>query len=267
MRELLLLLAAGQVARNGLVDTESDSFPAQIGYEDLTALRPLTAASSWRGIMAKLLQQKLVFKSLQQGVVVFQLSKYGQDEIYRWFTSARRVSTASTWLLVMIQLQPEQDAKPAQAYRLWRQYGLSPLSPTMALGTRFQYIQDLDAQLRSIGYQSVFIPIRPQEVQPISLLSFLKQEDTSLRYARKIATLSNDSEELLKQIRLKNKLTHQQKQKIGSLVVSGLELLRTWVLAEQDTEESWETRLRLARNLDALFVQYLRNKHFLNPSQ
>jgi hypothetical protein len=252
MRELLLLLASGQIARSLLLDNDSPLLAQVFSYDDLTVLRPQFAASSWRGMTAKLIAQRMAFRTLQDGKVGIQLTKLGLETVAGWFVGARYAPAADQWLLLVYQVLPEQLAQPTAVRRLVESYGLRVVIPGLAVHLQVKIEQGLLAGLKAMNYQAVYLPVRPADMQPFTLLALSSEDGARLRLARRLAMVSTDIKVLLEQIDKTKKITHQQKQRIGSLLISGLTILQAWQRGPQDTVLEWQSRRDLARSLDNL---------------
>lgn len=244
MQEMIQLLGVAGIdgAFGSKITTE---LPA-LRYEDFVALRPQYSAVSWRGIAAKLLKERLAVKTLKQGKTAFQLTRAGIETFLSLFLIGMPPESSQSWQLCLLKSLPTKSASWVEARRLLRRNGFSSIQPQVFLRFQPSYDGVLAQELRRLGFLATFVPVRADQAQPAGLQEFIEgSEDGFLNLQRRIAENSREASLLLSEIEKKKHLHSKDKQRVGTILLSGLHLI-------SDLEPGWylkRDRYELVRQL------------------
>lgn len=257
MQEFLFLLLAGDVERVLFGQGEGRASRA-LGYEDFMALRPQVGESSWRVTASRLQKQRLIAKVWEKGVVRYQLTKLGYETISREFVVPPHDVESQSWFLCI--LAPQETAKPqhAAARRVLMGQGYINLVPGLYIRLWSGYSGDLAKELQSFGFVPCFLPVNPKTAQPASLDALLYEQSQSVaKKNRKITQFSEEVDSLLKELSAKNALHSKDKQRVGTILLSGLNLLHSIESLQFVLRSPRPEMEELARGLDSLMRRFL----------
>jgi hypothetical protein len=264
MRESLFLLLAAQ-GNNALVaGSELAVGEAGLGYKDFEALRPKFASSSWRGILNRLVEQRYVIKRLVGNLVVFQLSRLGEQWMLQNLLSS--VLAEADQKMTLVILKPatgSRGRKPlyVQAHRLLEERGYMSVSTGVFVSQSSSYSDLLWKNLESAGFMSVFLRVSPGEVRPIQLTELLLSQDDSLALQRQMREISTEIEEVLSIALNEKELTAKVKGRIGEAVVSGLSLCARWNPLFSSGGLSQTEVLQMCEGVFRMMREYKRNNN------
>lgn len=255
LRESLNILFAGQVKATVL--GEVPQIEAFLGYEDFISLRPEVGDSSWRGAMSKAKQRKWVVSRAQEGVTKFQLTRYGREQIATDFKAFQQVQERSgSWTLLILQPIDGKRQQYAGLKRELEQSGSALVIPSVYAWPKEIYSQDLVRRLESLGFLPCFLPIDPRKSRPSQLESFLGTSSLLQKKTRTLEGLSKDVSILLKSLTHKKNIHHQQKARIGTLLLSGMATLGQFQWFEVDSALIQNQIVPFAQDLDDLAREY-----------
>lgn len=253
MRETYFLLGVA-----GIESVFSGSVPSALPaltYEELSQLRPGVSPTSWRGMAAKLVEEKRVVKTLKGGKTALQLTRLGLDTFTSLFSILEPFGSGGEWQLCILQVQNKVRASQLEAKRMLLRNGYFMIHSLLFVRFQDDYSGILAKDLEKLGFLVAFVPFDQEKVRPMELHHLLDQgfsENFALQ--RRIKDLSNQSYSLLSSIEKNKALSKNKKQSIGSMMVSGLSLLSElppgWYLKRERVELS----LSLAKSLQKLFA-------------
>lgn len=256
LRESLYLLFAGQMAST--IRGETPSTELSLSYEDFQMLRPEIGNSSWRGAMAKAKQRRWVVSRVENGVTRFQLTRYGREQISTDFIALQQVQTSpGNWTLLILQPLEGKRQQYAALKRELEQSGAALIIPSLYAWPREVYSQDLVRRLEGCGFLPCFLLVDPRRSRPTQLESFWRNGPVLQKKIRNATQNSKEMKSLLVNVSQKKQLHHQQKAKIGSLLLSGMATLGQFQWFEVDSDLISSHILPLAEQIDSLVKQYM----------
>ncbi len=228
MRETLFLLLSSGGSNILVENSEITGDQRGLAYQDFESLRPEFAASSWRGILNRLVSRRYVQKRLIQDRTTFQLTRLGEEwfikNIFSGFLAAQedRIS--------LVLLKPSVGRKQAyvKARRLLEERGYLNIMPGVYLSQTGTYSDLLWQSLSDAGFVSIFIRLPLDVARPIQLSEFMGSITDSLAHQRQWKEISKDISQLLLLIEKEKEWKPSHKKRIGQIVVSGLELTSQW---------------------------------------
>ena len=250
MQVALFLLLFGSLQRVFGRNQAEASESLRLSYEDLEALAPEFAASSWRGIMNKLVQRGWVLKTLLGQKTVFVITKLGERKAATLLPVIS--GTTEAYLEVTLLLVRSVSGARPSAGRLQthlKSTSFMMLMPGVYWLSGRWYEEHLLLQLEDAGYLATVATLSQASFHPLSLESFDQQADTHVMLLRRLEEVGRDSFELLNSLLEAKNLNQQHIRRLGRLTVSGLTFL-----AETGNQLS---SFSLARKKVVVFLQTL----------
>lgn len=253
MTEVLWFLALGSL--EGLLGDSEPPRPNTLTYQDFCHLRPKYAASSWRVILGKLVERRLVLKTTREGRVAFQLTRQGEREL-RGLYPVFSGQTETEWSLLLLKPLPGKIRRLGEAKRAMKQAGHIFVSSLTAIKPRAEFSDYLVKTLAICGYQAVFVPFSPGKSQPVPLAEFLSDQEDGFGLSREWGKISKEVNTLLMELATKKRLKNQTKERIGNILLSGLSFFSRLNWLDLEEPQSRERIFQLARQLDQLAQEY-----------
>lgn len=256
MRECLGLLAVSGLGE--LLEGKTPVGSTALTYQEFAQLRPKYAGSSWRVTLGKLVERRLVIKSYQGGGTTFQMAKHGWQE-FKALNPVFSASSSSEWMLCLYVSQSAKKTTAGQARRLLDKSGYTPIQPGVAIKPNSAYTDYLPQELRQLGYIASFFPFQPGAAQPVPVAELYFNHDRLLQRTRECEKISKEADYLLMQLQDKKKLKNQTKERIGSMLVSGLSFISGLNWLDLEMGEGSKAIRRLIVLMDNLMHEYAVN--------
>ncbi len=226
MQEMIFLLGVAGI--NDLYFHQSPQNLQLLTYEDFASLRPQYSASSWRGIAAKLVADRLIIKTLKEGKTAFQITLLGMETFSSFFPFLQDTQADTTWSLCLLKHPQKRPALWVEARRMLQRRGYHSVFPQVFLKFQSDYDGGVAQDLIKMGFFVSFLAVNSSQMQPMRIDDLLEgtlQQDLSLQ--RKLMDLSKQIDRLLVERKKEKDLSSKEKQKIGTLLLSGLHILKS----------------------------------------
>lgn len=253
MREVLGILAARGLA--ALLDGQIPAETAVFSYQDFACLRPRYGDSSWRVTLGKLVERRWVVKTYRDRRTAFQLTRQGWEELRQLYPVFSRSGGQDWTIAVYLPSAPKKGAAGA-VRRALEQAGYEVIFPGLAAKPDEAYSDYLAQEIRHWGYQATFLPHQAGQAKPIPLGELFLRSERSQRLARECEKISRNCKTLLTELVEVKRLKNQTKERIGTLLVSGLAFFSVLHWYDRDFGVNGEAIRFLAADLDALLQEY-----------
>lgn len=253
MSEILWFLSLGSL--EGWLNETEPAWASTLSYEDFTRLRPKYASSSWRSTLGKLVERRLVLKTTRDGRVAFQVTRQGGRELRSLYPVFSGLSQGE-WYLLLLRPIPGKMRRLNDAKRAAVQAGYAFINSLTAIRPKAEYSDYLTKTLYQSGYQAVFLPISPGKSQPIPLSEFASDHERFSGKSREWGKISKEVDALLMELASKKTLKNQTKERIGSVLISGLSYFSQLDWLDLESPQQKEQVFQLARQLDALMQAF-----------
>lgn len=253
MQEMILLLGVAGIdgAFGAKVTTE---LPA-LRYDDFVSLRPQYSAVSWRGIASKLLKDRLAIKTLKDGKTALQLTRTGIETFNSLFLIGAPPEGSQSWQLCLLKSLPTKTASWVEGRRVLRRKGFASIQPQVFIRFHSSYDGELAQELMRLGFLTTFIPVRPDQAQPAGLQEFVEgSEDGFLSLQRRARDVGREAQSLLNEIEKKKYVHSKDKQRVGAILLSGLQLILDLAPGWYLKRDRYELTRSLAQSLQELML-------------
>jgi hypothetical protein len=228
LRETLFLLLSSSGSNILVENTEISTLQVGLSYSDFEALRPDFAASSWRGILNRLVSQRYVLKRLVNDKTTFQLTRLGGEWFIKNVFSGFLAAQEDRMNLVLLKPSVGRKQTHARARRLLEERGYLNVMPGVYLSQTGTYSDLLWQSLSDCGFTSIFIRLPLDAARPIQLPEFLGSGTDQVAHQRQWTEVSKELSQLLLLAETEKELKPSHKKRIGQIIVSGLELTTQW---------------------------------------
>lgn len=232
MRESLFLLLAAGGSDLLVAGSAQNSSQGGLSYADFGDLRPEFAASSWRGILNRLVSQRYVVKRLEEGadgsLVQFRLTRLGEQWATQNLFSGYIAGDNSQVSVVILKPRDGQKQRYSRARRYLEEQGFYHVISGVYASQSGGYSDLLWQSLHDTGFMAVFMRVGATATQPIGFRELLGDQNEEYTFQRKWIRIEQDLRKLIVRKEQEKELTTKEKAEIGQNVVSGLSLVGQW---------------------------------------